>query len=1084
MRRLTCWISVLGLVFFFGAPLASGADWPTWRFDAHRSAACPEELPEQLHLQWVRELSPVLSAWPNEPRLHFDASHEPVVVGKLLLLGSPNDGSVTAFNTESGDRSWKFHAEGPVRFAPAVHNGHVYVGSDDGYLYCLDVRDGKLLWKFRGAPDDRPDRRHLGNNRLISFWPVRGGPVVVDGTVYFGAGIWPTMGVFVVALEADSGKLIWRNGDVSLIEKVRVDHNTLKTSGLSPQGYLVVQGDTLLVPNGRSMPAGLDRKTGKLLYYIQGYRNGDCRVTAMGKYAFVGESAVVDTKTGREVGSRWADAGSDAPKAFDGRYHLFEGPYMPYKLFVGCSWRSVLMPGVSYGLHAGVFHAYDLTRAKLSEYEAKHMQKILKPWRWDVPAVWKLPVDGAEKKPAGEALIKAGRRLYGGVGSDVIALELPDSAETKPRIAWKMDVGGTPSSMIAADGKLFVVSDTGRISCFGAKQTEPKTHGQSATPKSPDDRWSRLATDVLANSKVTEGYCLVLGLESGRLVEELLGQSKLKLIGIDADGRKINALRDKLAETGLYGTRVELFAGNPTDFPFPPYLASLIVSEKLDTNDFAKAASAKKLFAVLRPYGGVACLSVRADRYDQFEKWVNGARLENAQVDPAGQTDAASNFALLHRVGKLSGSANWTHECADAARTFFSEDNRVKMPLGVLWYGDGPGYGFWKRKDYGIGVKPQVVGGRLFAFQVGKRELVAYDVYTGRQFWTQPADPFTRYVSFPDAIYVAGADGCAVLDPATGQRKALFPYKGFEGKNPCVADIRVAGDLILVALAAEKVRVIEKGLWDATTLVALDRTGGATLWTRQAKHRFNSNALAIGGGRVFCIDSVSPAVAGKSQRRGDEKELPSTILALDARSGKTAWTATTINPHEFYDAMGQWGAIRSRDDWLAYSEQHGILITGKQKQGHALDAKTGKPLWNEPISGQPCVIRADTYIPQDGHTFDIRSGKPRGGRLPVTRGGCNYFVAGRHLLLLRDRSVCYIDLDSDRNRTQHLLNIRSGCSNSLIAADGLLNVPNFAVGCVCNYPIQTSFSMVTMPETAAWASETPISEAYKPKSQP
>ena len=38
--------------------------------------------------------------------------------------------------------------------------------------------------------------------------------------------------------------------------------------------------------------------------------------------------------------------------------------------------------------------------------------------------------------------------------------------------------------------------------------------------------------------------------------------------------------------------------------------------------------------------------------------------------------------------------------------------------------------------------------------------------------------------------------------------------------------------------------------------------------------------------------------------------------------------------------------------------------------------------------------------------------------------------------------------------------MRSGCSNSLIAADGLLNVPNFAVGCVCNYPLQTSFALV------------------------
>ena len=55
-------------------------------------------------------------AWPNEPRLGFDACNEPVAAGKTLLLGSPNDGSLTAFDTESGSRRWQFFSEGPVRF--------------------------------------------------------------------------------------------------------------------------------------------------------------------------------------------------------------------------------------------------------------------------------------------------------------------------------------------------------------------------------------------------------------------------------------------------------------------------------------------------------------------------------------------------------------------------------------------------------------------------------------------------------------------------------------------------------------------------------------------------------------------------------------------------------------------------------------------------------------------------------------------------------------------------------------------------------------------------------------------------------
>ncbi|HCA47657.1 MAG TPA: hypothetical protein DEP45_09975, partial [Armatimonadetes bacterium] len=46
---------------------------------------------------------------------------------------------------------------------------------------------------------------------MISTWPVRGAAVIADGTVYFSSGIWPFMGVFVYALNADTGELIWVN---------------------------------------------------------------------------------------------------------------------------------------------------------------------------------------------------------------------------------------------------------------------------------------------------------------------------------------------------------------------------------------------------------------------------------------------------------------------------------------------------------------------------------------------------------------------------------------------------------------------------------------------------------------------------------------------------------------------------------------------------------------------------------------------------------------------------------------------------------------------------------------------------------
>ena len=106
----------------------------------------------------------------------------------------------------------------------------------------------------------------LGNERLISMWPARGAPVIADGKIYFAAGIWPFMGIFLHALDARTGELVWTNdGDGSTY--IKQPHNADSFAGVAPQGALVVRGDKLLVPGGRSVPACYDRHTGKLLYY-------------------------------------------------------------------------------------------------------------------------------------------------------------------------------------------------------------------------------------------------------------------------------------------------------------------------------------------------------------------------------------------------------------------------------------------------------------------------------------------------------------------------------------------------------------------------------------------------------------------------------------------------------------------------------------------------------------------------------------------------------------------------------------------------------------------------------------------------
>ena len=144
MKRLSLWMFLAGFAICRLGPLAAAADWPMWRYDAARSAASPDGIAPNLTLLWSRKLPPVRQAWPmeKEQRINFDASYEPVVMGKLLFLSSPNDGTVTAYDTDTGEEKWKFFTEGPVRCArPAGTGGSVWVRTTGIFI----------VWRHRQA---------------------------------------------------------------------------------------------------------------------------------------------------------------------------------------------------------------------------------------------------------------------------------------------------------------------------------------------------------------------------------------------------------------------------------------------------------------------------------------------------------------------------------------------------------------------------------------------------------------------------------------------------------------------------------------------------------------------------------------------------------------------------------------------------------------------------------------------------------------------------------------------------------------------------------------------------------------------
>ena len=121
---------------------------------------------------------------------------------------------------------------------------------------------------------------------------------------------------------------------------------------------------------------------------------------------------------------------------------------------------------------------------------------------------------------------------------------------------------------------------------------------------------------------------------------------------------------------------------------------------------------------------------------------------------------------------------------------------------------------------------------------------------------------------------------------------------------------------------------------------------------------------------------------------------------------------------------------------------------------------------NLPGGGGPMLHR-DRLITQLGEMYDPRTGSRLPGRLwggkpnAATRG-CNRAIAGQYVALIRDAHASHFDLASQRQT--YFRGVRSGCTNSLIPAGGLLNAPNFSHGCSCNYPVFASLALIPMAE--------------------
>lgn len=1040
-------------------PCLCATDWPTWRADAQRSAATSEELAGELHLQWTRALPPLKPAWPEDPRLHFDASYEPVVAGRTLYYGSSRNDSVTAVDLSTGEERWRFFADGPVRFAPLVFDGRIYFGADDGCLYCLTADSGDLVWRFDAAPNKR---RVIGNERLISVWPVRGGPVLVDDRIHFTAGVWPFEGTFLYTVDTRTGQLV----DSKPASKMP-RHDVATLHDMTPQGYLAANDAKLFVPQGRSVVGCMDRQSEA----FESLRYSTSRVTnyhvcTAGRWLFHG-TVTFDTTDKRQLGMS------------------LQAP--------------VLGKDMIYAAENGKVVAYDLANPKEVE-RVDRRGKTLKvtllteSWSLENSQICDVPATNTDTWLKAHPLIvdlKAGRRLYGHQGKTVFAIDLP-AGEKRAVVSWKTEVDGTPSSVLAANGHLVVVTAEGGMHCFGAASIEPQTIADAAKTIDGSTDWSDPVARLLKQADPGDSYCVVPGIGSGELISELVRQSKMRIIVVDPDKHRVTDLRRKYDDANLYGTRLTAHVGDPSDFRLPPYMANVVVSEEPQRFGIVThSESLQKLYGCLRPYGGTAYLRLSDSQHDSLAQLVAKAELPGAEVV------RANGFTLLKRTGALPGSADWTHEYGDESNTLMSHDQLVKAPLGVLWFG-GPasdGNLFYNRHFWGPSMA--VIGGRMFIQGPGK--MTAVDVYTGRILWQIPlkddddyragrrGNDFEKHLSgfhflvVEDSIYLVHEKSCLRLDPATGKQLAEFKLS-----DP--ADdwgrIRVKDDL-LIAVVFRKIDADKEKLPDARKLLAgqrapveiqaLNRHDGTRIWSHKADASFP--VISVGADKIFCFDGALESFYQDWKRRG---LIPTAsdirhLKAIDLKTGKEVWK-------EYTDIVGT---------WVSYSTEHDVLLLTNKKHVMAYRGSTGALLWKQYAEGKGfkghpesywdrIIIWKDRVLDQRGPglSWNLETGERMPRIHPLTdrevdweftKAGhhCNYAIASPHLMTFRADSAGFCDIAS--GETSRLNGFRSGCRNSLIPANGVLNAPNFAHGCVCGYSLFTSLSLVHLPESELWS---------------
>jgi len=988
MRLLLCCL--------FVTPL-SAADWPACRGDASRSGYTAEAIPNQLRQRWEFRLPAAPKpAWPTSDRMEYDLAFQPIVVGDLVLFGSSADDQVYALDASSGRIRWRYFSGGPVRFAPVAWKDRVFVASDDGFLHALALADGRVLWKHRAGPDGR---QVLGNERLISHWPARGGPVVWEDKVYYSGGIWPSDGVFLHALEAESGRPVWSNSETGGLFMAQPHGGAEAASGVAPQGYLLATADSLIVPTGRAVPAVFDRADGRLRYYHlqKNQQRGGTRAL-VSEGGFLNAGCLFNTATGD----------------------------LDLQLGLGVT---VAIPG-------GIVRAEGRS---LATYRWREVEKID---RKGVAAKVRTLVQDKLTPLDGEVLefIITGPEAVIGFDGRISAIDY-NGQRTQ---WWQQKVEGRVLGLAAGNGRLVATTDRGVVYLFDGDPTPVPAPEPAVTVAPVGSEALAEAKAVLDASGIRAGYAVLLEAGEPDFALALVQQSELHLIVQESDEAKAQAVRQRAVDAGVYGTRLAVRVGLPEATDFPKHFANLVISPRQVT-----AVVQAEMERLRRPYGGILCH--RDDR-----------RIEKAGA-PAGAGEwthqngsPANTLCSDDELVKGKLSMFWFRDVdfevanrhGQGPAPLVSQGYMVSSGVHGLCCVDAyNGRKLWEfdvknlladydgiHHDVGIGDTggPFCLGGDSVYVKSGNRCL-RIELATGRllrEFTTPvPADAANRnwgYLAHDHGLLFGSVENAAhnvspryqlsqlrtesvrffAMDPETGEVKWSYVPKGSIRHNA-------------IAMTGGRVYLIDRPLVEADRVINPRRDG-----------------------------KPGPKLAHDAVPEG-------TLLALDAVTGRELWRNTDGIWGTQLAVSGKHGVLLMnykavRHNFFELPSEVGGRLAG-------FDAASGRRLWDQDAKYQTRPLINDNAIYAQGGAWDLKTGSPLDWEMQRSYG-CGQISASRNLLLFRSATLGYIDLTRSEG-TENYGGIRPSCWINAIPASGLVLVPDGSSKCHCSYQMKAWFAL-------------------------